>query len=85
MGNVAATLKVMPEGPETDIEKMREEIMKIEPTPKDVQVEEIAFGLKAVKVLFVIPDAQGGTDELEEKLSKISGVKDVSTEEVSLI
>lgn len=85
MGNVAATIKVMPEGPEVDTEKMREEIMKIEPKPHDVQIEELAFGLKAVKVLFVIPDAQGGTDELEEKLSKISGVRDVNTEEVSLI
>jgi len=82
MGDVAVTLKIMPESPDTNLEKIKDEISKkIE--IKDSKVESIAFGLKALKVLVVIPDK--GVDELKEDLKNIDGISEVDVESVTLI
>jgi elongation factor 1-beta len=82
MGNVAVTLKIMPESPDIDLEKIKEDIAKkIE--IKDSKVESIAFGLKALKILVVIPDK--GVDELKEDLKNIDGVSEVEVETSTLI
>jgi len=82
MGDVAVTLKIMPESPDIDLEKIKGEISKkIE--IKDSKVESIAFGLKALKVLVVIPDK--GVDELKEDLKNIDGISEVDVESVTLI
>lgn len=88
MGQVALTLKVMPKSNEIEIESIMDSVknaalgenIKV----SDVQVENMAFGLKALKVLILMPD-QGGTDEIEEKLKKIDGVGEIETVEVTLI
>ncbi len=76
MGEVSVTLKVMPEDKEIDLEKMRDEIESLM-DPHDIEEEEVAFGLKALNVVKVIPEDAGGTDELEEKILELEGVKDV--------
>jgi elongation factor 1-beta len=82
MGNVAVTLKIMPESPDIDLEKTKDEISKkIE--IKDSRIESIAFGLKALKILVVIPDK--GVDELKEDLKNIDGVSEVEIESSTLI
>jgi len=82
MGNVAVTFKIMPESVETDIEKIKEDIAKkIE--IKDSKVESIAFGLKALKILVVIPDK--GVDELKEDLKNVDGISEVEVETSTLI
>lgn len=89
MGQVALTLKVMPQSPEVDLEKIKEEIKKVETENikiSDMTVEDIAFGLKAIKVLFVMPDKGGvNPSEIEEKIKSIEGVGEVETESVTLI
>jgi translation elongation factor aEF-1 beta len=82
MGNVAIELKVMPESTETDLEKLKEEIskkMKIQ----DSKIEPLAFGLKQLKILVVVPD--GKTGDLEGKIKGIKGVSEVETGSVTLV
>jgi elongation factor 1-beta len=82
MGNVAVELKIMPESIETDIIKIKEEIskkMKIQ----DSKIEPIAFGLKALKILVIVPDK--GNEDLESKIKNIKGVSEVETESVTLV
>ncbi len=85
MGKVAISLKVNLAGPEVDIEKLKEAIKeKIE--VEDMQEIDIGFGLKALRIMVVRPDAEGqGTDDLENTLSEIEGVASVEVEGVTLI
>lgn len=82
MGDVGVTMKIMPESVETDMEKVKAEISKrIE--IKDSKIEAIAFGLKALKILVVIPDK--GVDQLKDDIAKIEGIADVEIESSSII
>jgi elongation factor 1-beta len=83
MGDVAVTLKVMPDSPEIDLEKLREEISK-KVKIQDYNTEEIAFGLKALRILVVKPDT-GGTEDIEKQIKEIEGVSDVEVESVTLV
>lgn len=80
MGEVAVLFRIYAE--EGKEEAVREEIAK-ELNPKGSQLEEIAFGIKAIKVLFVHDDSTGSS-EIEEKLKHIAGVKEVEIIEESL-
>lgn len=87
MGQVAATLKVMPESPDSDIEQIKDGIRKIhmgDAHIKEMKVENMAFGLKMIMVLFVMPD-HGGTDKLEDQIKAIPGVSEVETGEITLL
>jgi len=82
MGNVAISLKIMPDSPETDIEKIKEEISK-RLKVQDSKIEPIAFGLKALKILIIVPDKETG--DIENKIKEVKGVSDVETESVTLV
>ena len=82
MSEVAVSLKIMPESVETDIEKIKGEISK-KVELKDSKVESIAFGLKALKILVVIPDK--GVDQLKDDIAKIEGISEVEVESSTLI
>ena len=84
MGQVAITLKVMPESPEVDIGRLKEEIRNSVDV-KEIKEEPIGFGLVALKVLIVLQDSTGGTDMIEKLISEISGVASVNTEDVTLL
>lgn len=76
MGEVAVTLQVMPEDDEVDLEGMKKKIESLV-EPHSIDEEPVAFGLSSLMVQQIIPDDAGGTDELEDKLSQIDGVKNV--------
>ncbi len=76
MGEVSLTMKVMPEGKDVDLDEMKEEI-KSQLDPHEIKEEEVAFGLKALIVVKVIPEEEGDPDDVEEKLSNIDNVKNV--------
>ena len=84
MGQVAITLKVMPESPEVDIGRLKEEIRNSVDV-KEIREEPIGFGLVALKVLIVLQDSTGGTDMIEKSISEISVVASVDTEDVTLL
>ncbi|MFQ6020569.1 MAG: elongation factor 1-beta [Candidatus Aenigmatarchaeota archaeon] len=83
MGDVAITLKIMPDSPETNLENIKEEIAKLVKI-QDSKIEPIAFGLKALKILVITPDT-GGTEELEAKIKTIDGIAEVEVESVTLV
>jgi len=87
MAQVVATLKIMPDSPETDISiiqgKAQEEIKKfVGGTEMKFEQEPIAFGLTALKIIFVMDESKGSIDPLEEEIKKIEGVSSVETIDV---
>jgi elongation factor 1-beta len=87
MAQVIVTLKIMPESPEVDLAKTEQEakakIIDFSQT-KEIKTgqEPIAFGLKALKITFVMDESKGSTDALEEQIKKISGVNSVEVVDV---
>ena len=85
MAGVIVQMKVLPEDIDIDLNKLQQEIKKFLPdnvTILKVIEEPIAFGLKCLKVTVLMPEAEGGTDYVEQA---ISSVKDVSRVEVELV
>ncbi|MDE1810872.1 MAG: hypothetical protein KGH66_02425 [Candidatus Micrarchaeota archaeon] len=83
MAMVAVVFKVYPkEG--TQIEATVDNI-KAKVNPANVQVEELAFGIKMAKVLFKFDDATNSSSKLEEGLRAVEGVGEVEVEEESLV
>ena len=76
MADVAVIVKVMPEGSEVDLDRVAE-LVKARVDVHKIEKEPIAFGLEALVVTAVVPDAAGGTDKLEETLAGIEGVGNV--------
>lgn len=85
MGMVAIKMKIMPESPGTDLEKIKKSITSIVHL-QDSKIEPIAFGLKCLNILITMPDKEGGKVEgIENKIREIKGVSDVEIENVTLI
>ncbi len=87
MANVVVTVKLMPSSPEVDLAKVEEEAKKMitdfaGETETKTEEEPIAFGLKALNVIFVLDEAKGSTDELEKNLSEIENVESVQVTDV---
>jgi len=81
MGDVAVLFRIYAdEGKEEVVRKTIVEQLK----PKGSQLEDVAFGIKTIKVLFIHPDSQGSSD-MEEALKKIPGVRDVEVIEEGLL
>ena len=81
MGRVAVLFKVYVEAGQE--EKVGKEIVQ-NLKPSSIQLEEIAFGIKVIKVLFIHEDSEG-SDVYEQKLRKVKGVNEVEVAEESLI
>ena len=74
---MVVTLKIMPESEEVDLEELSENVSKIikkfEGEVGKTETEPIAFGLKALKLTFVIDESKG-TEEITDEVSMIEGV-----------
>ncbi len=87
MANVIVTLKIMPEGPQANLTEIEDEVKKKiadfagEGETKS-EVEPIAFGLKSLKILFVMDESKGATDPLEEQVKEVEGVQSVEVVDV---
>ncbi len=84
MGDVACIIRVMPEGPEVDLEALKATLKKMAPEIHQITEEPIGFGLKALMVVAVVGDQGGQTDRLEELLSSAPGVERAEIREVTL-
>jgi elongation factor 1-beta len=83
MAKVLAIVKVMPESVETSLDKLQKTISGKLPSTvaiKKTEVEDIGFGIKALRLNLVLPDEAGGTDLVEETIRGIKGVSDVQVE-----
>lgn len=81
MGDVATIFKIYTEtGKETEV---RDSIIKTL-KPKSIQLEDVAFGIKVIKVMFVHTDEEGST-AIEEKLKGIKNVTEVEVSDQTLL
>lgn len=85
MGNVALILRVMPESPDVDLEKLKTQIRAKIPEVQDVREEPIGFGLKALKIAVVVSDAGGQSDTVEADITAIEGVERAEIVELTLL
>ncbi|ADG13302.1 elongation factor 1-beta [Methanocaldococcus infernus] len=88
MASVLVKLKIMPTSPEVNKEELKEKVKKVL-EEQDVKVrglfdEPLAFGLYTVYAVIEMEEREGGTEPIEQALSKIDDVESVETVEVSL-
>ena len=84
MGSVALILRVMPESPEVDLDRLTDEIRKKVPGLMDVREEPIGFGLKALKIAVVVGDSANESDTVEAEINAIDGVERAEIIELTL-
>ena len=85
MGEVVATIKLMPESPEVDLAQIKENVEKSIPEGTEfhkIEEEPIAFGLVALNVMVIVDDAEGGTEKAEEIFSQLDDVASVEVVDV---
>lgn len=82
MAEVIVGLKVLPKTVEVNLDELEEKIKKAI-SPERMQREPIAFGLVAIHVVKLVPDAEGQIDELERKLKAIEEVGEVEVVGIS--
>ena len=88
MGEVGMQYRILPEGLEVDLEKLKEDIAKALPKEAALRASEakpLAFGLKALHILIVIDDKKGGAEQIEDAISKVPGVQSVEIVEMGLL
>jgi elongation factor 1-beta len=84
MAKVAVVLKVMPEEAETDLDNLEEEVRDTVDVD-DLQTEDVAFGLKALKVSTVVDDEEMGMEGAKESLEEIENIQSVEIESFNKI
>jgi len=82
MADVIVTFKIMPKDADTDLDKLEEKIKAIV-KPERIQREPIAFGLVAINVTKLIPDAGGELETIENKIKSIEGVGQIEVTETT--
>lgn len=82
MGTVAVKIKIMPSSPETDLDKIKDEVkkkMEREDVKKPMfEVQPVAFGLKSLIITFGWPEEK----ELEKFEDSLKEIKDVNSVEI---
>ena len=86
MAQVVVTLKIMPKSPEVDFTpieaEVRQRIQEFSGIVARVEQEPVAFGLKALKILFTMDEDKGSTENLENGIAGIAGVNSVMVTDV---
>lgn len=81
-GSVMVTFKIMPDSVETDMVSL-EKIIKEKINPSKSEIIPIAFGLKSLVIIKVIPERDGELERVEQKIRSIPGVKEVEITNVA--
>ena len=76
MADVIVTLRIMPKDVEVNLDNLEEKIKNLI-RPQRMQREPIAFGLIALKIIKLIPDAEGELEKIEKKIKSLSEVGNV--------
>tara|TARA_Y100000310_G_C19989368_1_gene493404 strand:- start:127 stop:405 length:279 start_codon:yes stop_codon:yes gene_type:complete len=87
MAKVIITMKLMPTSPDVDLGTVESQVKdKIVAFAGETETrfsqEPIAFGLKALQVIFVADEARGSTDNLEQELRNLEEVESVEVTDV---
>lgn len=87
MANAIVTLKIMPLTTEVDLTILEAKVKgKIQEfcgeTQTKTEIEPIAFGLKALKIIFVMDESKGSTEPLEKAIESIEDVNSIEVTDV---
>ena len=90
MAVVVITLKVMPTSPDVDVEKLYEKIVPMineasgynDENAMRKKIEDVAFGLKSLTIMFLYPEEKGSPDELEKKINELPEVESAEVVDV---
>ena len=77
MGRVLAKFQIRSVDIDVDMDKLSVECNKIlskHGSVGQMEINPVAFGLKEIIAVLVLPGDKGGTDAIEEELNKIEGV-----------
>ncbi len=88
MGKVAVSFKIMPSDETKDLSKI-ENALKTDLsnsfTLGKSSIEELAFGIKVLKLIVIMSDEGGLVDAVEQRIRSFQDIGEVEVEEVSLI
>ena len=87
MAQVVVTIRIMPQSPEVELAKLenlaKREIVKFcNSLEFKTSIEPIAFGLKALNIIFVMAEDKGSTEQLENNIMRIHGIQSVEVTDV---
>lgn len=87
MGKAVVTVKIMPDTVEADLEAIEkaalEKIAAFSGNDETkTEIEPVAFGLKAIKITFVMDENQGSPEELEKEIQNMDSVMSCETVDV---
>ena len=86
MTRLVVRIRILPAEAESNLENVVESIKKSLPTGMEMKsssMEPIAFGLKAILGDFLLDDAEGQMDKLEESIKSIEGVGQIEVTNIS--
>jgi len=81
--NVAAQIKVYADD-SSKLDAVKAGIEKIAKVQKFWE-EDVGFGIKVLKAVLLLNDAEGGMDKIEERIRKLPNVSELEVEEVSRV
>lgn len=87
MANAVVTVKIMPESPEVNLDDLQKKALAEITAFNDnkdtkVSIEPIAFGLKAINIIFVMDESKGSPDPVAEKISQFQEVNSAEITDV---
>lgn len=90
MGKVVALIRVMPSDilDDSQMEELKRKVKEKIREPARltrIDIRDIAFGLRALDVTVVVPDAEGGVDPIAEDISTIDGIESAEVVDVGRI
>jgi elongation factor 1-beta len=86
MARLVARIRIMPADAESNLESVVQSIKSSMPQGMEMKghaMEPIAFGLKAIVGDFLLEDAEGQMDRLEESIKSVEGVGEIEVTNIS--
>jgi elongation factor 1-beta len=86
MARLVARIRILPAEAESNLEQVTELLRNSIPEGmelKNSSMEPIAFGLKAIIGDFLLDDAEGQMDKLEESIKQVQGVGEIEVMNIS--
>lgn len=86
MARLIARIKILPAESETNLDSVVESLKKSVPEGMEIKAhakEPIAFGLYAIVGDFMLDDAEGQMDKLEDAIKGVAGVGEIEVMNIS--